>query len=44
MTNDRPYRAALSKEEDIDELKKFSGIQFNPFLVPKFLEIVSNIN
>ncbi len=43
MTNDRPYRKALSKEEAIAELKKFSGIQFDPNLVPKFIKIVSNI-
>ena len=44
MTNDRPYRKALSKEEAIDELKKCSGSQFDPFLVKKFIPIVEKEN
>ena len=30
MTTDRPYRKALSIEEAVKELRKFSGIQFDP--------------
>lgn len=44
MTNDSPYRKALSKEKAIDELKKYSGIQFDPTLVLKFIEIVSKLD
>ena len=33
MTNNRPYRAALTHEEAIDELLKNSGIQFDPDIV-----------
>ena len=40
MTNDRPYRKTLSKEEAIAELKKFSGSQFDPDLIKKFIPIV----
>ena len=40
MTNDRPYRKALSTEEAIEELKRCSGTQFDPNLVPKFIGIV----
>ncbi|HAJ95825.1 MAG TPA: hypothetical protein DCP02_06290, partial [Actinobacteria bacterium] len=40
MTNDRPYRKALSKKEAIAELKKFSGSQFDPDIVKKFIPIV----
>jgi diguanylate cyclase (GGDEF)-like protein/PAS domain S-box-containing protein len=42
MTNDRPYRKALSKEEAIEELKKCSGSQFDPYLVKKFISIVED--
>ncbi|MCJ7665775.1 MAG: diguanylate cyclase, partial [Actinobacteria bacterium] len=40
MTNDRPYRKALDKEKAIEELKKFSGSQFDPVLVKKFLQLI----
>ena len=33
MTTDRPYRKALSFERTLDELRKFSGKQFDPVLV-----------
>lgn len=38
MTTDRPYRKALSFERTMEELKKFSGKQFDPRLV----ELVAN--
>ena len=34
----RPYRAARSVEEAFDELRKHSGRQFDPTLVPLFIE------
>jgi len=37
MTTDRPYRAGLSIETAIDELKKGSGKQFDPEVVNVFL-------
>lgn len=40
MTNDRPYRKAMSHEEAVAELKKYAGIQFDPELVPRFIEII----
>jgi diguanylate cyclase (GGDEF)-like protein len=40
MTNDRPYQKAISKEEAIEELKKGSGKQFDPELVPIFISIL----
>lgn len=39
MTNDRPYRKAMSHEEAISELRKDSGIRFEPYLVEKFIEL-----
>lgn len=36
MTTDRPYRSALSFDEVVDELARYSGIQFDPELVEVF--------
>ncbi|MBV7274078.1 transporter substrate-binding domain-containing protein [Clostridiaceae bacterium UIB06] len=40
MTNDRPYRRAMTKEAALREIKKNSGVQFDPFLVEKFIDIM----
>lgn len=40
MSNDRPYRKAMSYPERIEELHKFSGIQFDPFLVNIFINML----
>lgn len=42
MTNDRPYRKAMSKEMAIDELKQCSGTQFDPSLVPIFISVIED--
>ncbi len=39
MTNNRPYRKALSHEVAIKEIKLCSGTQFDPSLVELFLDI-----
>lgn len=39
MGSDRPYRKGRPKEEIIEELKKYSGIQFDPQIAKIFLEI-----
>ncbi|RNC29852.1 MAG: Cyclic di-GMP phosphodiesterase response regulator RpfG [Candidatus Dichloromethanomonas elyunquensis] len=38
MSNDRPYRKAMSYSDIISELNKFSDIQFDPYLVAVFLK------
>jgi HD-GYP domain-containing protein (c-di-GMP phosphodiesterase class II) len=36
MTSDRPYRAARSRAEAIQELHRCSGTQFEPAIVDAF--------
>jgi putative nucleotidyltransferase with HDIG domain len=38
MTSDRPYRRSLSRKKAIDELKKFTGAQFDPEVVAVFIK------
>jgi HD-GYP domain-containing protein (c-di-GMP phosphodiesterase class II) len=40
MTSDRPYRAALSWDEAINELYKNKGSQFSPEVVEAFYQII----
>jgi two-component system, cell cycle response regulator len=40
MTEGRPYRAALSKEQALEELNRGAGTQFDPELVRAFVEKV----
>ncbi|MDF2881733.1 MAG: diguanylate cyclase with sensor [Clostridiaceae bacterium] len=40
MTNDRPYRKAMGKQQTIDEIQRCSGKQFDPNLVEKFIQII----
>lgn len=37
MTEDRPYRKALSREEAVGELRRCSGTQFDPAIVRVFI-------
>lgn len=40
MTSDRPYRKSIGKEGAIEELKKYSGSQFDPYLILAFIEMI----
>jgi len=42
MRSKRPYKRVLTKKEAIEELKKFAGKQFDPFLIEKFLKIIQH--
>jgi HD-GYP domain-containing protein (c-di-GMP phosphodiesterase class II) len=42
MTNDRPYRQAISNEAAIEELKHWQGIQFDPGLVKQFVSLLES--
>jgi HD-GYP domain-containing protein (c-di-GMP phosphodiesterase class II) len=39
MTSDRPYRRALSAQDSLNEILKYSGTQFDPRVVEAFLDI-----
>ncbi|MDP3011564.1 MAG: diguanylate cyclase, partial [Candidatus Hydromicrobium sp.] len=42
MTSERIYKKAMSKDAAIEEIKRCAGTQFDPVLVNKFIEIISN--
>ena len=42
MTSDRPYRAAMSTDEALEEVKQFSSTQFDPTAANALLEIAAN--
>jgi len=42
MTSERPYRKKMSKEEAIEELKRYAGKHFDSDIVNLFIEIISS--
>ena len=42
MTNDRPYRKAMSHQAAVTELRNGAGTQFSPVLVEKFLKMIGD--
>jgi len=42
MTTDRPYRKALIPSQACEELVRYKGIQFDPFVVEVFEELYNN--
>jgi len=39
ITNDRPYRKGTSHSEALEEIQRYAGIQFDPYLVKKFCQV-----
>ena len=44
MTSDRPYHEAVQSEAALKELERCRATQFDPYIVEKFIEIMSNTN
>jgi len=44
MTSSRPYRAALSREVAIEEIRNNAITQFDPQIVASFLEVMEEAN
>ncbi len=42
MTSKRPYREALTPEEAVEEIKRYAGTQFDPYVVKYFLIAMEN--
>jgi PAS domain S-box-containing protein len=42
LTSDRPYRDAWPKDKTLDYIKEHSGIFFDPEIIPKFLDFITN--
>ncbi|HNX28406.1 MAG TPA: diguanylate cyclase [Syntrophomonadaceae bacterium] len=40
MTSNRPYRKAMSHDDAVAELKRCAGIQFDPYLIEQFIEML----
>ena len=41
MTNDRPYRSAMTKGEAMEEIRRNAGTQFDPDISQLFLNMIS---
>lgn len=44
MTNDRPYHKAVTDWEAREELRRCSGVQFDPSIVSEFLALLEELN
>lgn len=42
MTNDRPYRQAMSHQEAVQEMRLFAGRQFDSGLVEQFIKVLNS--
>ncbi|WP_161625528.1 molybdate ABC transporter substrate-binding protein [Sporomusa ovata] len=43
MTNDRPYRKAMTSEAAVEELKRGAGLQFDPVVVVEFTRMLKTL-
>ena len=43
MTNGRPYQEPMDKKAAIQELKRCSGKQFDPELIPVFISAIEDL-
>lgn len=41
MTSNRPYNARKTYEQAIEEMRKYSGVQFDPEISAKFIEVIN---
>lgn len=41
MTSNRPYNVRRTYEQAVEELRKYKGIQFDPEIVEKFIEVIN---
>jgi putative nucleotidyltransferase with HDIG domain len=41
MTTNRPYKEALTKEQALEELVRYSGIYYDPVIVKEFINMMS---
>ena len=44
MTSDRPYRKGMGKEVALQEIARNSGVQFDPELAPRFVEMMERMD
>jgi len=44
MTSGRIYRKAITTEKALAELDKCSGTQFDPTLVPQFIDMINGLS
>jgi HD-GYP domain-containing protein (c-di-GMP phosphodiesterase class II) len=44
MTTDRPYRAARTEAEAVEEMVRCAGTQFDPDVVRAFLRVIAAID
>ncbi len=44
MTSERPYHAAMSKEQALEQIRERRGVDFDPLLVDAFLRLMSTFS